>query len=101
MDENKKRLTETVNRNFEQGWEIVVRFDHGRSEEAIENGKVMLGKNTGGKADHAEKHIEPELKPRAAGILTPTFFSGLLLCLLLGFIAGALTFRILMLKHGG
>ena len=101
MEENKKRLTETVNRNFEEDGGIVVAFDRGRSEESIQNGKVMLSKNTGNKADNAEKHIEPELKPRAAGILTPTFCSGLLLCLVLGFIAGALTFRILMLKHGG
>lgn len=101
MEENKKRLMETINRNFEEGGEIVVVFDRDRSEESIQNGKVMLSKNTGEKADNAEQHIEPELKPRAAGILTPTFFSGLLLCLLLGFIAGALTFHILMLQHGG
>ena len=31
MNENKKRLTETVNRNFEEGGEIVVRVDYEES----------------------------------------------------------------------
>lgn len=59
-------------------------------EKHFQNSEVMLHKDAGGKADDAEKQIEPELEPRTPGILTPTILSRLLLSGLLSFVMGAL-----------
>lgn len=72
-------------------------YRSGQVEKQFHEGEEVLRQQTGGKADDAEKHIEPELSPRAHGIFTPTFLSGLLLSGLLGFVAGAVCR--LLLEH--
>lgn len=59
-------------------------------QKQIEQREEMFSNKPGDEPNQAEQHIQPELNPRPARILTPSFVFGLFLRLIGGFALGIL-----------
>ena len=68
-----------------------------KSKKKLQHRKPVLHGDAGGEADQAEERTQPELRPRAPGILTPSLLLGLIARFARGFFTGALLCLLLKL----
>ena len=68
-----------------------------KSKKKLQHRKPVLHGDAGGEADQAEERTQPELRPRAPGILTPLLLLGLIARFARGFFSGALLCLLLKL----